>query len=891
MRRLIAYITMAISMLIAIGVAATPVLTKLNGGRDFNSGREIVFNLESKEENPVSQEDADKVVEEMRTRLDNWHIEDYSIRVQSDKSEEANYSVAVSFKAEKDTFNYVAKYLSFNGGDISISGSDPETLKENVFKLDEAKIVYESDVVPVIVIPVTDSGKSDLENLIGQLNPSEGGEGGTTEAPVKRSHIVKHEGEHDEGGEEGGEETPAQPDIFMWVDYEDGDSVEKAASNPLINDKILMRFFSGSIWYEKAKEEHTEIQFICGEANEAGEYDFTKLKDANVQASYYLNMLQAEPYDVTISCPTRNVTQTEIDYYENAIEVVPTMESLLSFGSNVTVRLSTTLIATLIALVIVSLLLVIYYRINAIAVIATTLGSLFITLLSFSKMNVIFNLPAVIGLVILAGGLLFGQIYYCNRFKEEVYKGRSLKKANQEASKKSNLLTLDASVILAFAGLMMYALGGTALKPMGVILFFGAIFGLLMNLIVFKILMLLVTNSTNLQSKYKAFNIEGSKVPSLMDTEEKETYESPYEKVDFTKRRKVSSIILGALTVAAVAVITIFGIKDGSPLNVTSATRNSTVVYTTITIDNGLVTDADTFREYALKEVKTDDSTVIPADDFTVEMKKVSNLEYDGEVSDIVENYYFIVKLEKDLNADQIATLKATMDDCLNEVIPGKHEVTVESSQELNYTPDQRYVALATAVTIAGAALYLALRFRPSRGLAALTVSAGSTAIAYGLFVAIRVGTSAVTSLAMPIVAVGSLISCLFYFAAEKAMVKEKHNELSFEERKQIMVKALAKSAAPMLVLTLVTIYLSINFFGFGLSQTAFLFASALVGQVVSTVGILTIAGPLATLLGKAFGKINLPKLKIFQKKEVSNTPRKRNSSEPEETTFIGIND
>ena len=68
---------------------------------------------------------------------------------------------------------------------------------------------------------------------------------------------------------------------------------------------------------------------------------------------------------------------TEIDYYTNAQEVAPSMESLLSFGNNVNIKLSATLISTLIAFVIISILLIVYYRINAVAIIATTLGSLF----------------------------------------------------------------------------------------------------------------------------------------------------------------------------------------------------------------------------------------------------------------------------------------------------------------------------------------------------------------------------------------------------------------------------------------------------------------------------------------------------------------------------------
>lgn len=897
MRRLVAYIMMAVSMLIAIGVAATPVITKLNGAREYNSGKEIVFNLNGRDEKKVTKDDADKVVQEMRTRLDNWHIEDYSIKLQNTDNEEPEYSVAVSFNVEKDKFNYVAKYLCFDGGDVSISGALPETLKEDVFDLEKTRIEYESDLVPVVVIPVTtegsENGKEKLESLIKTLNPEEeSAEGGTTKAlPITR---------HDENGEplpgetggetsEGGEETKS-PDIFLWVNHDDGDLVEKESVDPLVKDKILMRFFSTSIWYEKSDEEHTEIQFICGSANENGDYDLTKLKDANTQANYYLNMLKASKYDVEVSCPTRNVTSTEIDYYTNALDVNPSMESLLVFGNNVNIKLSTTLIATLVAFVIVSLLLVVYYRLNAIAIIATSIGSLFLTILLFSTMNVIFNFPAVLGLIILTGGLLFSEILYCNRFKEEVYKGRSLKKANQEASRKSNLLTLDASIILAFAGLMMYALGGTALKPMGVVLFFGSIIGLLMNLLVFKLLMYLSTNSTNLQNKYGVFNIEGSKVPSLMDVEEKASYESPYEKVDFTKKRKVSSIVLGILTIAAVAVITVFGVKDGSPLNVAKATNNSTVIYTTMTIDNAVVKDVESYKQYALKDVKSDDSTSIAADSIEVDMKTVTSYTYDETYPETVEKFYFTAKIANAYNKDQLANIEASIDTALADVIPGKYEMSVETSQELNYTPDQRYVALATAITIVGAAFYLALRFRPSRGVASLVVSGGSTAIAYGLFVALRVGTSAVTSLAMPVVAISTLILSLFYFSVEKAMVKERHGDLSFKERKEIMVKALAKSAAPMLVLVLIMVYLSINYFGFGLSQTAFLFASALVGQLVGAIAILTIMGPLACQIGKLFSKIHLPKIN-FTGKAKANVPHKRNSSEPEETIFIGIND
>ena len=50
MRRLIAYITMALAILISVGVSFNLVFSKMNPGREFTNGREIVYNIASKDE-------------------------------------------------------------------------------------------------------------------------------------------------------------------------------------------------------------------------------------------------------------------------------------------------------------------------------------------------------------------------------------------------------------------------------------------------------------------------------------------------------------------------------------------------------------------------------------------------------------------------------------------------------------------------------------------------------------------------------------------------------------------------------------------------------------------------------------------------------------------------
>ena len=152
------------------------------------------------------------------------------------------------------------------------------------------------------------------------------------------------------------------------------------------------------------------------------------------------------------------------------------------------------------------------------------------------------------------------------------------------------------------------------------------------------------------------------------------------------------------------------------------------------------------------------------------------------------------------------------------------------------------------------------------------------------------IGTTALTSLAMPIVGITTLLAALFYFSTEKSMLKESSLVLNEDLRKETMVKALGKSASGLLIFMLINIYVIINFFGFGVEASSLLFASAIIGEVVAVIALLSILGPFSMVLEKALGKIHLPKIKWFHK-EKAKQQVKRNSSEPEETIFIGIND
>ena len=895
MRRLIAYITTAIAMLLAIGVAATPVITKLNNGREFTSGksyRELVFNIAEGDNEDENAERASIVAEQMRERLNSYNVEDYSIKIQGEDT------VAVALDMDSKEFNYCAKYLTFSGESFALVSSNGTSVRNEhkLFNAGDVRIDYKGDAnIPVVIIPVTDEGKQDIKDLCKEFETEEND---GNKSIIRRGAMeVSADGDDEES-----EETPTNY-LYLWANFDEGkgESLESLNKDPIAREKVLMAFNPESIWYEDSKEEETEIFYMCATAEQdnPNQLDISGLKDDNARANYLVGLLKASAYKFEVNCPTISVSESTmtVDYFTNARVLEASAESLLSLGNNVNIKLtSKTFIAIAIAVVIVSLLLIVYYRLSALAIIATSLGTLFITLVSFTSMHVLFNIPAVIGFIILSVGVLFGEIAYVNRFKEEVYKGRTIKKANQEASKKTNLITIDSGVILAFSGLMMYALGGTALKPLGVVLFFGAVFTLLMNLLVFKLLMYLVTNSTNLQQKHNVFNIDGEKVPNIMATEEKPAYEAPYEKVDFTKRKGLISIIFGVLSAAAVACIVVFGVMSPtkSPLNVEKAVSDTTVIYTSVKADNDnpLISDASSYVQYVLKD--TDYASVKGIED-QVEFKKVSRYVYESEENQETQEYYFFtLNVNEALSEEQRNSLEETLNQNLIDVMPSNELTysTVRNSQELIYTPSQGYVALATGISIVGIALYFAFRFRPSRGLSVLLVTTGATTIAYGVMVGMRfIGTTAITSLAMPIVAVTMMLASLFYLSTEKTMLKEGKFELTPEVRKETMVKALGKSASAMFAFMLINLYVIINFFGFGVENTALLFASAMIGEVIAVIALLCVMGPLAGGFERLFSKIHLPKIKWFNKDNKPKQVTRRNSSEPEETIFIGIND
>ena len=213
---------------------------------------------------------------------------------------------------------------------------------------------------------------------------------------------------------------------------------------------------------------------------------------------------------------------------------------------------------------------------------------------------------------------------------------------------------------------------------------------------------------------------------------------------------------------------------------------------------------------------------------------------------------------------------------------------TVSASQ-----PNFANMIWGTWIAIAVSSFYFILRYRLSRGLGTFVVSTMTTGLIAGFFAYTRLAVTSYAAVTIPVIALLTLMVAIIFMNKEREMVLEdKNHDNSVENRNSIMIKANSLSYTTILLLTVLTVYICINFFGFGAASNAWLFlilgASTVVIAFVST----TLLGPVSQLFFKLFSKVNVSKITSkFKRKKKKAVNKPNRSAEPEERTFIGIND
>ena len=891
MRRLWSHIVIAATSLLMVGATFATVVTNINSNIEFEKGQELTFRITAKDDDGNPDKDyeftTDEAVKEtakiMEKRLATADISRYKV-------ETAGFdTIKVSFVQDTaQEYEIIQNYLSFNAT-LAISNSK-ETYALATEFLDANKKAYLEieNGYPTIVIPI----KADNELFQAVYTEAK-------EMSDNNTGEVEEQHEHSDDEEE--TEVTRHAYLYLWYDYiEDYYSYDKINQNSsdtynqAIADKVLMTFDAANPFVD---DDQTALRaYVNPKTDDNNEVTPESLAQAFKNARYYVNLLNAGEMEYHVDFMFSKTADLFV-------------ESLVNLGKHQTLAWSRTFIATIVAIAVISLLLVYFYRLGASGIAVTSIVSTFIGLLLVVALGAEYNIAGMVGLIALGLISVLSGVVYMNKFKEECYRGRTLKKANSEAARKSLLPIVDLHAVLVAMGVACYLLGGVMMRSFAVATILGGLSSLLLNLLFLRGMQWLVTNEQGLAGRYDLFDVAADQVADGLD-ETKARYEGANADKDYTKHKKPIGIAGIVLFIASVTCMLVFGISQkGAIYSSDSKYGNSQVYieYTSEVANNTSLTADVKDRIDSIINNSTLDGTPL---------KEITELEtyeyvtkYDtnkGGTSTIYYAYYRI-NFDKALSGDEMLKYNDlapiavkdffTLDELNNASganlkVPANVSVSLKDSVRIN--ADQPSVAsliAATSVGIGISALYLLLRYRLSRGLTSLIVSTVATGISAGLFAMLRfLPVTSYAGIAIPFVAIFTLAIGIIFMNKEREMVLEDRNrDNSIEARNTLMVKATALSSTPITIAFIMALYLGVNFFGFMFTNISYIFLAVILGVSIATALTLVCFGPLAQVFYKAFSGVKIIKPKAKKKK--ARPVRVNKSAEPEEAIFIGIND
>ena len=908
MRRLWSYVVLTGASLVLMGATFANVFKNSTSNIEYADGKEMVFRLEEKEggksldENFDGKSASEAVADSMMDRLDALKITNYQVYT------EGNDTVKVVVKQDNDSgYNNIQNLMTFNGSLALSSRADEAPVLNNAkeeekFLTGDAYMETKNDY-PSINIPVGNHFK-ELYDVVKQAK-----EDGKTEYAETST-----EGEGDDAT------TTETYYLYLWHDYnEDTDKFSYTISgNENYDEKVAQKVFMSFDIAElqKLEEEDKDIDTLTAyvniqDVNSNGKYEASEVRKAFDTARYYVALINSGSLDYKVT-------------FLYSTNVSASTEALIEIAaSGPQLAWSATLRATIVCIVVLSLLSAVFYRLSALSVATTTIASVFAGVASIILFTAEFNAAGLIALVAVAVASLASNVIYLTKLKDEAYRGRSLKKANSEAAKKSLLPILDINVVLIILGVFAYLFGGALMRSFAVISVIGGLASLVLNLLVLRGLMWLATNATKLQGKYEMFGIDSKRVPNLLK-EEKQTFFGSYADKDFTHKKKPVGIVAAILLVAGIAGMVTFGVLKNT--NKDFAAKASEPQYTEIffeskienaPINETIVRDLLDKVFYYQGEDEANAKALSTLIDDVVYEESEEQVKEEG-IENTIYHRYCVVKLNQTFSDDKYnAYYDADLEDDANELVytnekgvahllrfaiddSNDDDILVTSIKDVRSVsseqPEFFPIIWGTLVGLAVSAVYLLLRYRLSRGLATLIVPTGVTAIAAGALAAVRIAQLGALNYAivtLPVIAFFGLVVGILFMNRERELVLEdKNHDGSILNRNAIMVRANSLAYSSILLLSVLAIYIAINFFGFGANGNAWMFLVLVIGVILVAFLETTLYGPVAQFFYKLFSKVNTDKItNFFKRKKKKKVIKQPHSAEPEERTFIGIND
>ena len=886
MRRLWAYILLAFTSLVLVGVGFTPVLKNANSNIDYQSGREITFHIEGKDGVEVNEEKLAEVADIMKERLANQNVTRYQIAT------EGTDKISITLSQDySGLYSNIIQYMEFDGS-FALTNSAGDFALADEFLLEDGKATLETyNNYPCITLPVnieSEEYKKVFEAAKGE--------------DAKAEQIST------------GQEDETVDAYYMYLWYGFKEEYISPDTDYASNEHIIIKFRiqdtgDGASQYFPDTDNRL-FSIVNLDANGDGTATYAEKKNAYDTANFYINLLNASKLDVEV----KNIGSKYVPAW---------VEQTIGLGNTSYAALTPTLIATLCAIVLVSILLIYFFRLGAVSVVVTTIASVFGGLGSMVLLTAEYTTISLFAFIAVAMASLISGIIYLTKLKDEAYRGRSLKKANSEAGKKALLPIVDVNVVLILLGIFGYLIGGAAMRTFAAITVLGGIISIILNTLALRGMMWLATNATSLQGKYGAFGIDGEKVPDLIN-EEKPSYFGPYAEKDLTKAKLKVGIGGAVVLVATIVAMVVFGAIKGNIYAEPSSTNNSKVYFETTLAETSEISDpkvkdilsktyvytgdgdgtlteeerasAKSIASFGITSVDSEDRqyTETVGDDEIIHYLTIVTL--NGSIDEKLHAYYEdtgagILFLEDDGDGNYVSNLinNAISTHSLLESVSSVSLKTVEV--KVIGQPDALRIALSALAGLGACSLYILLRYRLSRGIIATLLAAAAGTISIGLLSLIHLPViGGYTVVIAPLAILYSLsLSILFMNKERELILEDKSKDNSPENRKAIAIRAVSLSYVSVTIAAVIATFIAINFFGFGPNSTALAFIALVITMLITVVVNPIVIAPLSSWLYGLFSKISIKKPSTKKKKAKSHKVTK--SAEPEEAIFIGIND
>ncbi|MGR0120580.1 protein translocase subunit SecDF [Bacillus halotolerans] len=222
-----------------------------------------------------------------------------------------------------------------------------------------------------------------------------------------------------------------------------------------------------------------------------------------------------------------------------------------------------TVFAGIVGIAIIFLFMLFYYRLPGLIAVITLSVYVYITLQIFDWMNAVLTLPGIAALILGVGMAVDANIITYERIKEELKLGKSVRSAFRSGNRRSFATIFDANITTIIAAVVLFVFGTSSVKGFATMLILSILTSFITAVFLSRFLLSLLVESRWLDRKKGWFGVKKKHIVDIQDTDENTEPHTPFQKWDFTSKRKYFFIFSSAITVAGIIILLVFKLNLG----------------------------------------------------------------------------------------------------------------------------------------------------------------------------------------------------------------------------------------------------------------------------------------------------------------------------------------